>query len=200
MTEAHFDYYRIGMRRLLEALGPNHPSYSDALVLQLRLEENLNNTERFGPSPSLQSERAQILDSCNRVSLSATGSSFFYLCGLPEPASAPRERADSLFREAAHQQIEGDLGYALQLFRQVKELDPNYPRIDVTIAAVEREIGAPYVDRYGRVRERGVLGVPSPAPARPIQAARAGRRYWIAFVAGLILVIIVVIVFILLYR
>jgi hypothetical protein len=94
------------------------------MVLQQRLEENLSETERFGPSPSLQVDRARILDSCNRLSLSATGHSFYYFCGLPEPLSSPQERADEVFREATHQHIAGDLGYAFQLYRQVQQLDP----------------------------------------------------------------------------
>lgn len=157
MTDSHPDYYRIGIRRLLEAIGPDHPSYADLLTLQQRLEENLNDTERFGQSPSLQVDRARILDSCNKLSLSATGHSFYHFCGLPEQSLSPKERADEVFREATRRYVMGDVGYALQLYRQVQDLDSAYPRIDATIEAVEQEKQAPYVDQHGLVRERDVI-------------------------------------------
>jgi len=168
MARALFDYYRIGIQKLLEAIGPNHHSYADALTLQLRLEENLSETDLFGADPSRQAQRAQILHSCNRLSISATGRSFYYFCGLPEPPPSPRVPADELHREAAYHQLTGDLGYALQLYRQVQQLDPTYPRIDALIADVEREMRAPYVGRDGFVNEALVLpGAPPPPPPSP---------------------------------
>jgi len=152
MARAPSDYYRIGIQKLLEAIGPNHRSYADALILQLRLEENLSETDRFGEDSSRQAQRAQIPDGCNRLSVSATGRSFNYFCGLPEPPTSPRAVSE-LLQEATRFQLAGDLGYALQLYRQVQQLDPTYPRIDALIADVEQEMGASYVGPGGLVNK-----------------------------------------------
>jgi hypothetical protein len=69
----------------------------------------------------------------------------------------PRERAEVLFSEATRRQFHGDVGYALQLCRQIKQIDPTYPRIDVTIAELERELQPPYIDAAGRAQPRDVL-------------------------------------------
>lgn len=195
MTDSHPDYYRIGIRRLLEAIGPNHPSYADLLTLQQRLEENLNDTERFGAAPSLQADRARILDSCNRLSLSAKGRSFYHFCGLPDPSLPPEERARELLSEATRRYLTGDLGYALQLYRQARELDPASPRIDATIAAVEQEMQASYVDRYGRVREENVI---SP-PAEHMKPRAAPAYKSCSWALGIIAIIVTVVLLILLY-
>lgn len=191
MTDSHPDYYRIGIRRLLEAIGPNHPSYADLLTLQQRLEENLNDTERFGAAPSLQADRARILDSCNRLSLSAKGRSFYHFCGLPDPSLPPEERARELLSEATRRYLTGDLGYALQLYRQARELDPASPRIDATIAAVEQEMQAPYVDRSGRVRERDVISPPAPAMRKPALARRRAIGCGLYIVAAIIVALLI---------
>ncbi len=177
MTKSHPDYYRMGIRRLLEEVGPNHPSYADLLTLQQRLEENLEDTERFGADPSLQANRARILDSCNRLSLSVTGRSFYHFCGLPDLSLPPEERARELFSEATCRHLTGDLGYALQLYRQARELDPGYPRIDATIAAVEQEMQAPYVDRYGLVSESDAMTSTRPRAKMRRPQAKMRDRY-----------------------
>jgi len=203
MAEPHIDYYRIGIQRLLEGIGLNHPSYADVLVFQQRLEENLFYTNQFGPTQSRLAERAQILDGCNRLSMSITGHTLYYFCGLWELPSSPRARADDLFREATHHQVQGDLGYALQLYRLVQQLDSTYPRIDATIGAVEREMRAPYVDQHGYVSEQRLMRFPAPA-SMPAPSAQLPRRRHERFayprfvlIAGLVIVIVVVLLILL---
>jgi hypothetical protein len=77
---------------------------------------------------------------------------------LETPQSNQTTSLDEMFREAAHYQVKGDLGYALQLYRQLRQIAPTYPRIDAAISAVEQEMRAPYVDSYGRVQEAGLVG------------------------------------------
>jgi hypothetical protein len=60
---------------------------------------------------------------------------------------------DAMFRRATRRHMLGDVGYALQLYRELQRIDPTYPRIEATIAAAEREMRAGYVDPHGRVLE-----------------------------------------------
>jgi hypothetical protein len=197
MAEPHFDHYRIGIRELLEAIGPDNASYAEALTLQQRLEENLDSADRFGDTPSLKAERARIIEGCNRLSRSAIGRPFFQLCGLPEPSS--QASTDELFRDATRYQIAGDLGYALQLYRQVQKLDPTYPRIDATIAAVEQEMEAAYVDRYGRIREEALVHLPPPCPmAERYKPQRA--RFSLGFMGCMVLVMVVLLILLYLWQ
>lgn len=111
--------------------------------------------------------------------------------------SSANTTLDNMFLEATHYHLRGDLGYALQLYRQLKQIAPTYPRIDVTIASVEREIQAGYVDAYGRVREREVMHPPAtmmlPA-AEPRDNASRPAGYScvvrIAIVLGITLIIV----------
>src|SRR6266540_3537146 len=62
-----------------------------------------------------------------------------------------KSKADKLYSEGIRLDIEGYAERALQLFRQVKELDPFYPNIDMQIRNLEEEIHRGYVDQNGRV-------------------------------------------------
>ncbi len=79
----------------------------------------------------------------------------------PNKPSAPTEVSpislDEMFREAAHYQVKGDLGYALQLYRQLRQTAPTYPRIDAAISAVEKEMQAPYVNGFGVVQKEHIV-------------------------------------------
>ncbi len=56
-----------------------------------------------------------------------------------------------LFSKATRLQIEGNLGEAIEIFRQIKAANPTYPRIDVTINSIETELKRGYVDQNGIV-------------------------------------------------
>jgi hypothetical protein len=83
--------------------------------------------------------------------------------------------ATALFDAATRARILGDLEKALTLYRQVKEIDPLFPRIHRMIEAVEREMKRRYVDDDGRVRPRIILSRPDEvwgnAPPPPMSAA-----------------------------
>lgn len=110
---------------------------------------------------------------------------------------------DGMFQEATRYQLRGDLGYALQLYRQLQQIAPTYPRIDVVIAAAERELRSGYVDRYGRVDERRVMHPPAAALAGPRQSAppmRAAPRANVGIVLAIVVIVVVLILFILWLR
>jgi len=117
--------------------------------------------------------------------------------------SNPTVVLDEMFGEATRYHIKGDLGYALQLYRQLQQIAPAYPRIDATIAAVEREMQARYVGPYGRVREGQVIHPPPPAyaPVRPMPAVKPmpARSHSGCLVGIGIAIIVLVIVGILVY-
>lgn len=64
---------------------------------------------------------------------------------------------DTLYSQARQYYLRGDIGYALQLYSQVKQMSPNYPRIDIDIQAAKREMKKGYVDRYGIVVNKDVI-------------------------------------------
>jgi len=71
-----YSQYEAGLNRLLTQLGQDHPRYTEALVLQQRLLENLGRVRRYGDTETNRAERAQIFDVLNRLALEAAGSSF----------------------------------------------------------------------------------------------------------------------------
>jgi len=83
MEQGYFYHYRLGMQKLVAALGREHPRIYEARILQHRLNENLAQTLEHGTTPALEDSRARILESCERLSRLSTGASFHDLCGLP---------------------------------------------------------------------------------------------------------------------
>jgi tetratricopeptide (TPR) repeat protein len=68
--------YEAGLNRLLTQLGRDHPRYTEVLVYQQRLLENLARTRLYGDTETSRAERAQILDRLNHLVLEAVGKSF----------------------------------------------------------------------------------------------------------------------------
>ena len=64
--------YEHGLERLLQALGREHPRYVEALTLQSRLHENITATRRYGDTRPRRSERAQVIESINRLVIDTT--------------------------------------------------------------------------------------------------------------------------------
>jgi hypothetical protein len=56
-----------------------------------------------------------------------------------------------LFSRATQLFLLGDLGRALELYLQIKEIDPTYPRIQTIIRELKRELEADYIDSSGQV-------------------------------------------------
>lgn len=73
--------YDQGFRKLLGGIrNKASQDYTDILVQQQRLTENLNRSNRYGDTPELRSERFQILDQLTSLSLRIKGVSFEDLC------------------------------------------------------------------------------------------------------------------------
>lgn len=87
-----FSRYEVGLRQLLERLGPQHPRYPEALACQQRLAENIAASQRFGDSESLQRERSEILQALDALSMAVLETPFDALCDPgPEPPATPGE-------------------------------------------------------------------------------------------------------------
>ena len=107
----------------------------------------------------------------------------------------------ALFSEATSQQLQGDLGESLRLYRMVEEIDPHYPGLQTQIRAVEAELGRPYIGPGDRVMARRVI-TPRPMedrekwdkPARAApSAAPVSLGCWIAAIAAAVLVVVAII-------
>ncbi|RME51005.1 MAG: hypothetical protein D6796_01865 [Caldilineae bacterium] len=59
------------MEELLDRLGKDHPRYSEAMVLQSRLLENIAQSRRYGDTETRRAERAQIVEGLNRLAVEA---------------------------------------------------------------------------------------------------------------------------------
>ena len=71
-----YEAYQIGLKRLLELLESSHPRYTDLLVYEQRLQENITQTQRYGETELRRAERSEILDRLNQFALEEVGSSF----------------------------------------------------------------------------------------------------------------------------
>ena len=75
-----FAAYEHGLQNLLDQLDHAHPAYTDALLYQQRLSENIQSARRFGDTASRRADRAEILDQLNALTLNALDTSFNDLC------------------------------------------------------------------------------------------------------------------------
>jgi hypothetical protein len=65
-----FTSYKTGLTEMLERLGKTHPRYTEAMTLQSRLQENINQTQLYGDTETRRAERARIVDALNHLALS----------------------------------------------------------------------------------------------------------------------------------
>lgn len=84
-----FTCYETGMNALLARLGQVPSGYSEALIYQQRLRENIDNTRRHGDTPELQAERSRLVEQLNRLTRQTLQLSFNTLCGAPLEAAEP---------------------------------------------------------------------------------------------------------------
>lgn len=68
--------YSHGLSQLLGKLGQDHPSYTEAWILQQRLLENLARARLYGDTDTTRAERTQILGGLDRLALAAVGVKF----------------------------------------------------------------------------------------------------------------------------
>lgn len=97
--------YEIGVNRLLNRIGKDHPRYTDVLVYKQRLLENISQSRLYKDTNESQAERARLIDALNKLALNTIGDSFLSLCGLLENSS--------------HNFVENYLKQSLAEFRQV---------------------------------------------------------------------------------
>ena len=84
-------------------MGQDHLRYSEILVYQARLSENIANSRRYGDNHDLKSDRFSIIEQLNQLALSELGISFNELSGLVtstrSPKQSPSHRQDEVIRE-----------------------------------------------------------------------------------------------------
>ena len=83
-----FSSYEVGLSGLLAKLNKDHPCYADALVYQQRLLENIVQSRRYGDTETRRAERAQVVDSINRLALETVGMSLGEVSGVLEEDSS----------------------------------------------------------------------------------------------------------------
>jgi hypothetical protein len=71
-----YESYEIGISRMMNRIKPFENEYSDALVLEQRLLENISRSRQFGDSESTRADRFRIIDALNRIALSTLGVPF----------------------------------------------------------------------------------------------------------------------------
>lgn len=115
--------YEIGACRLLKHMGRTHTRYSDGLVFQQRLKENINAARRHGDNETRRTERAEIIDRLNGLTLAVLEMSFNELCQLD--VTENEESSQTIVTEEA--------------------IDPKFD-YDVYISYVDKEPAASWLD------------------------------------------------------
>jgi tetratricopeptide (TPR) repeat protein len=143
--------YERGVRELQACLGSDHPQYSEALLYEQRLQENIDRSRRFGENRTRESERAEILSQLNNLAVQTAGLSFVDLCRV-EPSSGSMQPAGDRF---SHYE-DGLRGLRERVAAEDENQHSNVlvceQRLRENIARVRR-----YGDTYTRQRERAAL-------------------------------------------
>jgi len=77
-----YSHYESGLDQLHDRVKQAHPHYSEFLVYQQRLAENIEKSRRYGDTGERRAERSEIIDQLNAFSLSVLDTAFTDLCGL----------------------------------------------------------------------------------------------------------------------
>ena len=80
---------------LLRCLDKKHPRYSEALVYQTRLTENIQSARHYGDTNDRKAERNEIITRLNNLALQTLDRSFNELCD-PNLSTVPRQRSPAL--------------------------------------------------------------------------------------------------------
>jgi hypothetical protein len=80
MRGSMFEAYENGLLTLQTKMGEHHPDYSEFLIYEQRLRENIAQSRKYGDTSNLQNDRAQIIQSLNELSRIAVGTTFNDLC------------------------------------------------------------------------------------------------------------------------
>lgn len=90
-----FSDYKNGLSRLLTELGDKHDHFTDALTLQTRLLENIEQAQLFGDTETRRADRAQILDALNRLTVETLGVSFNELFRIKTASNISKAAPDN---------------------------------------------------------------------------------------------------------
>lgn len=124
-TEDCYSRYEIGLRRLLEQLGADHPRYSEALTYQHRLIENIEQARRHGDTETLRAERSRIIEQLNRFALEEVGTPFNDLCSQASESTQPFEPTPPTSNTLALWRVfvasSGDVSKERQRLREIVE-------------------------------------------------------------------------------
>jgi len=106
-----YSRYETGLRQLRNRVEQDHPRYSEFLVYQQRLTDNIEKSRRYGDTQERKAEHSETIDHLNELTRSVLGIPFTDLCELrisatrPEPSERlPTEKHTEHQRdtEAAH--------------------------------------------------------------------------------------------------
>jgi hypothetical protein len=77
-----FAHYEEGLNNLLEKLSKDSARYSELLVFEQRLRENIVQVRSYGDTETRRADRAQIVAALNQLALEETETNFNELCGF----------------------------------------------------------------------------------------------------------------------
>lgn len=82
-----FSAYETGLNKLSAQLGAEHPHYSEFLIYEQRLRENIHQARMYGENPAIRSSRAEIIARLNELTMYTQGVSFnqFINSDIPSP-------------------------------------------------------------------------------------------------------------------
>jgi hypothetical protein len=110
---------------------------------------------------------------------------------LIEKISEYQSYCDRLASQATRFIITGDLAQALDIYQQIRMLEPSYPRINMMIRSVEEEMGRPYIDRYGRVSPNDLFE--SESPTCSIKPRKKGSRILVSVLVGVVIGVVILV-------
>ena len=112
------------------------------------------------------------------------------LIAKPIGSQTTNNYTDFLFEKATQYQIMGELQDSLELFLQVKTLNPTYPRINMMISSVESELQREYV-KYGVVRKDMLERAPAAEMQERLKNAPQSRKRFSLLSVGCGLIIVI---------
>jgi len=164
-----YSQYEAGLDRLLTRLGQDHPRYTEVLVLQQRLIENLTRARRYGDTGTSRAERATIVEGLNRLAQAHLDTSFNTLgqpapsgsVSSPQPAGKPGERERASLRSQLENAREN-----LRLIRERKSEYVIETAIPLDLIKQERRLEGQIADLEGRLAQWREPAGPAGAPGQ----------------------------------
>lgn len=89
--------YEAALAQVLNHLGHEHDRFTDTLVYQHRLMENITQSRRYGNTDTRRAERSEIIEQLNALAMAALGISFNEICRqiMPDIKRTEPEHADA---------------------------------------------------------------------------------------------------------